>query len=97
LRKSKITHGPRRRTNVERIAHVHEDNAQTGEFGGNGQAVAILRQTYGSHQPSFLRYKKPLSIRPVASLLPQSLFTPVCNCKNFVKPLLLPTIEQKSL
>lgn len=57
-RKSKVAHGPRRRTNVERIAHVDEDNAQTGEFGGNGQAVAILRQGYGNHQPLFLCYRK---------------------------------------
>ena len=43
MRKSEITHGPRSRAYVEGIAHVHEDDAQIGEFGGNSQAIAILR------------------------------------------------------
>jgi hypothetical protein len=42
--KSEVAHGPGRRTNIEGIAHVHKDDVQTREFGGNRQAVDILRQ-----------------------------------------------------
>jgi hypothetical protein len=42
--KSEVAHGPGCRTNVEGIAHVHQDDTQSGEFGGNRQAVDILRQ-----------------------------------------------------
>jgi hypothetical protein len=66
--KSKIAHRPSGRADVEGIARVHQDNAQSIEFSSKRQAVRILRQTEFT-----------------ASLLPQSPFTPGCECKRFVK------------
>ena len=42
--KSEIAHGTGGRSDIERIARVHQDDAQMIEFGGNGQTVFILRQ-----------------------------------------------------
>ena len=44
VRKSKIAHGPSGRADVEGIARVHQNDAQTIEFTGRRQAVRILRQ-----------------------------------------------------
>jgi hypothetical protein len=46
---SEVAHGPGGRANIERISHVYENDAQTGEFGGDRQAVAILRQELANH------------------------------------------------
>jgi hypothetical protein len=42
--KSKVAHRPSSRADVEGIARVHQDDAQTIEFSRNRQAVCILRQ-----------------------------------------------------
>ncbi len=42
--KSKVAHGTSGRADVEGIARVHQDNAQTIEFSRKRQAVGILRQ-----------------------------------------------------
>ena len=51
--KSKVAHRPSGRADVEGIARVHQDNAQTSEFSRKRQAVGILRQDefVASHLP----------------------------------------------
>jgi hypothetical protein len=45
--KSEVAHGSSGRADVERIARVHQDDAQMIEFGWYRQAVCILRQLRG--------------------------------------------------
>src|SRR5271154_4762984 len=45
MAKSKVAHRSSGRADVEGIARVHEDDAQTIEFSRKRQSVGILRQT----------------------------------------------------
>jgi hypothetical protein len=72
IRKSKIAHRPGGRTDVERIAHVHEHDAQSGEFGWNRQAVAILTAKIAK-KISAERWMKQLILHFFALLAPHLL------------------------
>jgi hypothetical protein len=42
--KPEVAHGASGSADIERIADVHEDDAQVIEFSGDGQGACILRQ-----------------------------------------------------
>ncbi len=73
--KSKVAHRPGGSANVEGITRVHQDDAQTIEFGRKRQAVGILRQSKFGHCLSVIVILNKRSLRseePIPSLTRES-------------------------